>query len=278
MSIGRPKIAKEGNDKMLHFAMFESRQNRRSFWIGAAAVVFLQALFAGIGHLYLNNPDMEKMMKQMPQGMLEGFGIHPESFSTFEGWISSEPYTFYVLLLGFFAMNWSIGGIVKERDRQTAEFLFTLPRSRTAIYWAKWGSHVAQVIAISIAAYAATIIAGKVTDSLTDVGAVTSVAAAGLFIALAFMGIGYALTPWLSSERSGLSLGIGIVLLMFLFNLMAGFGDRLDWMAKISLFHLFDAFSLSQGGGMNAGAIVTAAALFALGSAAGWVALLKRDL
>ncbi|MFC5407049.1 ABC transporter permease subunit [Cohnella soli] len=263
---------------MLQFAKFESRQNRRGFWIGAVVVLALQALFAGMAKTYINNPDMEKLLKQMPQGMLEGFGIHPESFSTFEGWVASEPYTFYALLLGFFAMNWSIGSIVKERDRQTAEFLFTLPGSRTSIYWAKWCSHVLQVIAIAVAVIAITLSLGQATDTMKDAGAVTGLIVASTLIAFAFMGIGYAITPWLSSERTGLSLGIGVVLLMFLFNMLSGFGDNLGWLADISLFHLFDTFAISRGGSLSVGGVASAVGIFAAGSIAGWLALLKRDL
>ncbi|TJY44404.1 hypothetical protein E5161_03215 [Cohnella pontilimi] len=257
---------------------FEWRQNKRGFWIAFAVVVLLQAMFAGSAQSYIGNPSIGDMMKSMPQGMLEGFGIHPESLSTYEGWISGEPFTFFVLLLGFFAMNWAIGSIVKERDRQTAEFLFTLPRSRSEIYWSKWGAHLIQVLLVAVVSTATVLVLGASSGLMEHSGAVMAVTTSGFLTTLGFMGIGYALTPWLNSERGALSIGIGLVLLMFLFNMLASFGDNLSWLADLSLFHLFDPFALSQGSGMPAAPIATALALYAAGSLAGWVALLRRDL
>lgn len=263
---------------MLQMLRFEWRQNRRGFMIGAAVVLLLQAMFAGVAKIYLGNPDITALMEMMPKGMMEAFGMHPESLSSFEGWMSSEPYTFFVLLLGFFAMNWAIGSIVKERDRQTAEFLFTLPRGRSHIYWAKWGSHLLQVVIIVFLAVGVTLLFGTVTGSLESAGAIVNIVLAAFFVTLGFMGIGYAITPWLESERGALSLGVGIVLLMFLFNMLSGFDEKLNWMAEVSLFHLFDTFAISAGDGIGIRGILTSMILFAAGSAAGWVALLKRDL
>ncbi|OPA74192.1 hypothetical protein BVG16_23955 [Paenibacillus selenitireducens] len=50
---------------------------------------------------------------------------------------------------------------------------------------------------------------------MNNVVAVSSVMAAGLLIILGFMGIGYALTSWLTSERGAISQGIGILFLIF---------------------------------------------------------------
>lgn len=257
---------------------FEWRQNRRGFWIGFAVTVLLLALFAGTTESYIGNPDLAEMLKSMPQGMLEGFGIHPESLSTFEGWISGEPYTFFVLLLGFFAMNWAIGSIVKERDRQTAEFLFALPLSRSKIFWSKWGAHLLQVLIIGLVSAGVVLLLGAATDTLRYADRVVEVMASGLLTTLAFMGIGYALTPWLNSERGTMSIGIGLVLLMFLFNMLSSFSNNLNWLASLSLFHLFDPFAVSQGEGLATGGVAVSLLMYALGSLAGWVALVRRDL
>jgi ABC-2 type transport system permease protein len=263
---------------MLKFFQFEWRQTRRGFLIGSLVIILLQAMFAGMGHLYIGNPDIAELMKSMPQGLMEGFGIHLESLSTFEGWMASEPYTFYSLLLGFFAMNWAAGSVAKERDRKTAEFLFSLPRSRTHVFWSKWAANVSQIVLIGALAIAVVLALGSVTGAMVQAGAVADVLIAGLFVTLGLMGIGYAVSPWLESERVSLSIGLGIVLLMFLFNLLSSFDERLNWLAKLSLFHLFDAFAVSQGGGLAAGGISISLLLLVIGSAAGWLALLKRDL
>lgn len=146
-------------------------------------------------------------------------------------------------------MSWAIGSIAKERDRHTSEFLFTLPYSRTSIYWAKWLAHICQVMVIAVVSTGIVLLIGRFNGMLNAPWAVTDVMLAGLLTSLAFMGIGFALSPWLNSERGALSIGIGIVSIMFLLHIIAGLNDSFMWMGKANLFHLFDAAAISRGMG-----------------------------
>ncbi|WP_082112310.1 ABC transporter permease subunit [Paenibacillus sp. DMB20] len=185
---------------------------------------------------------------------------------------------FFLLLLGFFSMSWAIGSIVKERDRLTAEFLFTLPYSRTSIFWAKWLAHICQVIAVAVVSAGIVLLIGNFIGMLNAPWAVTNVMLAGLLTSLAFMGIGFALSPWLNSERGALSIGIGIVSIMFLYNIIAGLNDSFMWMAKANLFNLFDAAAISGGEGLPMASVFGALGLLAAGSCAGWAGIVQRDL
>jgi ABC-type transport system involved in multi-copper enzyme maturation permease subunit len=234
---------------------FEWRQNKRSFWVALAVVGLLQAIPALAAKSYIN-----------------------EGLSTFEEWVSGQPYMFFLLLLGFFSISWAFGSIVKERDRQTAEFMFTLPRSRTSIYLSKWLAQVLQVVVIAVLSTGIVLLIGKTSNMLNDPWAVSAIMLAGFLTSLAFMGIGFALTPWLNSERGALSIGIGIVSLMFLFNILSSLNENMNWLASLSLFNLFDAISISQGKGLPILSSIGALVLFIAGSFAGWVAVIRRDL
>lgn len=249
---------------------FELRQNKRSFWAALLLIGLLQAIPAAAA-----KSNIENMNKKL---QVESLDSHQESLSTFEGWVSGQPFTFFLLLLGFFSMSWAVGSIVKERERQTGEFLFALPRSRTSIYLAKWIARLLQVLVIAIITTGIVLLIGEATDMLNDPWAVSGVMLAGLLTSLAFMGIGFALTPWLNSERGALSIGIGIVSLMFLFNILSGLNDNFNWMSSISLFNLFDAFAISQGEGLSIYSVAGALVLFAAGSFMGWGATVRRDL
>jgi hypothetical protein len=65
---------------------------------------------------------------------------------------------------------------------------------------------------------------------------------------------------------------------MFLFNLLSGFSDNLNWLANLSLFHLFDPFAVSQGEGLATDGVAFSLVLYAVGSLSGWLALVRRDL
>jgi len=243
---------------------YELTQNRRSFWIALLFIGLLQAIPAAASKSYLES-----------EGRLASFA---ENLSTFEGWVSGQPFTFFLLLLGFFSMSWAIGSIVKERDRHSVEFLFTLPYSRTSIYWAKWLAHISQVIIIAAVSTGIVLLIGKSLGMLNTPWAVTNIMLAGLLTSLAFMGVGFAISPWLNSERGALSIGIGIVAIMFLFNILSGMNKSFILMAKANLFQLFDAASLSVGEGLPVLSVSCALGLLVAGSCAGWAGIVRRDL
>ncbi|MFF2910664.1 ABC transporter permease subunit [Paenibacillus sp. NPDC057934] len=244
----------------------EWQQNKRSFWIALCVIAALQAIPAAASKAYLDS--------QIYSGTDR---VGSATLSTFEGWMAGQPFMFFVLLLGCFAINWSIGSIVKERDRQTAEFLFSTPRSRTDVYLAKCAAHVVKVVIIAGVSTVIVLLIGKSLGVMNDVVAVSSVMVAGLLIILGFMGIGYALTSWLSSERGALSLGIGIVFLMFLLYMLSDL-TALKWMGGLSLFKLFDVYAISQGDGIAWGSVIGALAVFLIGGCVGWGRLVQRDL
>lgn len=249
---------------------YEFNQNKRSFWIALFVVGLLQAIPAAASKSYL-----ESVKINMQEEQLENY---TENLSTFEQWVSGQPFTFFLLLLGFFSMSWAIGSIVKERDRHTMEFLFTLPYSRTSIYWGKWLAHIYQVIVIAAVSTGIVLLIGNFIGMLNAPRAVTNVMLAGLLTSLAFMGIGFALSPWLNSERGALSIGIGIVSIMFLLNILTGLNESFMWMAKANLFNLFDAAAISEGKGLSITSVFGALGLFVAGSCAGWAGIVQRDL
>jgi len=244
----------------------EWRQNKRSFWIALCVIAVLQAIPAAASKAYLDS--------QINSGTDH---IGSSALSTFEGWMAGQPFMFFVLLLGCFAINWSIGSIVKERDRQTAEFLFATPHSRTNIYLAKCAAHVVKVVMIASISTGIVLLIGKGLGVMNDVAAVSGVMAAGLMIILGFMGIGYALTSWLNSERGALMLGIGIVFLMFLLYMLSDL-TSLEWLGAVSLFNLFDVNAISRGSGLSWSSVIGALAVFLIGGCVGWMKLVHRDL
>ncbi|KKO53956.1 hypothetical protein XI25_10325 [Paenibacillus sp. DMB20] len=66
---------------------YEMNQNKRSFWIALSVVGLLQAIPAAASKSYL-----ESVKKKMQDGRLENYS---ENLTTFEGWVSGQPFTFF---------------------------------------------------------------------------------------------------------------------------------------------------------------------------------------
>ncbi|MNO83601.1 ABC-2 family transporter protein [compost metagenome] len=261
---------------MRNLIAIEFRQSRISFWIALVLIVALQAIPAVAAKSYIeNNNKKDAIVGEVQSGEIATVN---DMLSTFEGWVSGQPFTFLLLIFGSFAMNWAINSIVKEKDRKTMEFLFAMPHSRTSIYLAKWITTVIQVLIISVSFSGIVLLVGKGTNIMNNPWAVCGVMLAGLLTTLSFMGIGFLLTPWLKTERGALSAGIGIVFAMFLFSVLSSLQEKMNWLSGISLFNLFDAYSISQGNGLSLNAVIVAIVIFLVGSVAGWLKLIRQDL
>lgn len=212
---------------------------KRGWVISAMVILLFQLMFSGFSDMYMNNPDVIKMIETMPPALLEGFGMDAEMMTTYEGWMGGEPYTFYVLLLGSFAAIWASSSIAKEKDQQTGEFLFSLPYSRGQIFASKAAAHFIQVTVVFLLNFMLVLGGGWLFSTVKSAGTLLLLSASGYLTALAFAGIGYAVTAFLSSERAAMSFGIGVVIIMFLLNLLSALNDKINWLANFSLFHVF---------------------------------------
>jgi hypothetical protein len=92
------------------------------------------------------------------------------------------------------------------------------------------------------------------------------------------MGIGYVITIFLKSERAALSLGIGIVLVSFLLNLVAGMSEQLDRMADLSLFTAFSTEHIVTKHSLTAGGVIVTLGIYVCGIALGAAIFKRQDI
>jgi len=257
---------------------YEWRTNRRSFFIWAGIIIVFQMMFAGIGDMYTSNKSLLDALKQFPPALLEGFGMHVEMFGSFEGWMAGEPLVFYMMLLGIFAAMWAASTVARERDRGTVDFMFTLPASRGQLFLGKACAHLLAFLLIAAVSYGVTVWFGHLFSTVADAGLLLTYSIAGLLAALAFAGVGYVMTVFVTSERTGMSLSIGIVILSFLFHLLSGMEKSLAWMSDISLFTVFNGKDLFDAGSLPWEGVFITIGIYAGGLLFGWLVLSKRDL
>lgn len=100
----------------------------------------------------------------------------------------------------------------------------------------------------------------------------------GYLLVLLFMGIGYALTSWFSSDRTAVAVGAGVAVLAFLLKLLSGSSEMMHKVSSISPYRLFDALDIVRGGGLTAVSWVVTLGLYAAGTAIGVLMLKRRDI
>lgn len=258
--------------------LLEWRLSRRGWIIAATVVLSFLAMFAGLADIYTSNDDLMLLVESYPPALLAAVGIDPAALSTFEGWMSTQPYMFYTLLLGVFGTIWAAASIAKERDRETAEWLFALPYSRTQIYCSKAMTHWLEVTGVYVLGIAVTLGFGYLTTDVTAPMTIVLLLTAGYFTVLAFSGIGFALTAAIRSERSAISAAAGLVMISFLLNLLNGMDESVRWLANFSLFQAFDASSIHKEGVLTPSALATTVGIYLAGLTVGWALLRRQDI
>lgn len=254
----------------------ELRQNRRGFYTCLLLTLIFIVLLLGKAEAYINNPDMEKLVQGLPEGLLKAFGIQIKTLRSFDGFLATQVFPYFIVVLSSFAAAWAGGSIAKERDRGTYEHLFALPYSRSTIFWSKAAAHWMHMTIVYVLSTLLLLLLAQASGQVEHLGDTLRLLWMGYLLTLSLMGIGYGLTSWVSSAAA--SVGAGIAVLAFLLNLLSGSSEMMEKLSVISPYRLFDAFDIVKGGGIPAVAWIVMLGMYAAGTAAGIVILKRRDL
>jgi len=255
----------------------ELKSLRISFLVGTLVLLIYQFALGAMADSFMENSGMMELL-QSKSGILESFGIEASMMFSYEGWIGAQPHTLFVLLLSAFSAIWAGSCISRERDRGTAEYLFSLPYTRKEIFFSKAAAHLLLVTTIALLTFFVNWVAGEWFSSVSDVGILLRLAIAGFCVALAFLGIGYLLTFWLTSERAATSIGIGLVLIMFFMGLLSTVQGTAAKLANASLFQLFPPSRIVQETSLTGTGLLITVGLYAVGLAVAVWGLGRQDI
>lgn len=251
---------------------------RKNLFTWTVIIAGLMAIFTVSTTMVLDNEGIVELLENYPQALLDSFNINLESFTTFEGWMASEPYVFLVMLLGSFAIALSATSICREIDQRTGEFLFVTPLSRKTIFWAKAAAHFMQITFVFLIICAVVFLVGSAICEVANPTGLWLVLLSAYFIVLAATGIGYIISCLLDNERTALSLGVGFVLLSFLFKTLSGMDGFIGSLSKLSLLKLFDVFSILEQNAFAASSLALTLGFYFLGLVVGSEILARKNL
>jgi len=90
------------------------------------------ALFPSISKSF---GQLESYINTFPKGFLDAFGLDAKTFTTFEGYIGSEQFTFvWPIMIIAMMISFAGGAIAGEIEKGTIEILLSEPISRLKIF------------------------------------------------------------------------------------------------------------------------------------------------
>jgi ABC-2 type transport system permease protein len=222
----------------MNILMQELRFHRTSFLIWGFVLFAVSFLFLASFAAYEIDESFVEIIDTLPDAIKSAFYLDVLNIAEIHGYFAGNTYTYLVILASIYSVMMASGLFSKEIDRRTAEFLYTRPVKRSTIFFEKLLSMLIHITGVHLFILAGIMVTlWAVLDepySLTIfIGLIV-----GLWLAsLAVGGIGLLISTLVTSERKGLTIGIAIVLLSYLFHILSGLADVLEGIKYLSFFY-----------------------------------------
>ncbi len=218
------------------------KDRRRSLIIYClSAILFIWMYVALFPTLEGSLEALKSYIESFPEGVLSVFGIDAEIFTTFEGYIGSEQYTFVwpimMMLLMISFSSWMIAG---EIERGSIEILLSQPISRVKIFFARYLAGVFNLLIFVIASIAPLFPMVALYDISIKSENFIKLGILGFLLGLAIFGTSTLFSVILNERGKANFIPAGILIFMYVLNIIAGLKESLENLRYLSFFYYFN--------------------------------------
>lgn len=248
-----------------------------SFTAGSVAFLLLYVLiYPSFQH---ETAKFNELLQSYPKAVLKAFNIENLQFSSIEGYVSAEHFSFvWPLLAIFLAIGTAGNSIAGEIEKGTIALTLSMPIKRSKIYLAKISSGIVSISAFAVITILALIPLSWINGVTVHYNHVVKVAILGTFFALAIYCLATMFSA-LSSEKSKVYFWTGGILVsMYVANIVSGLVNSLKDLQYVSLFHYFAADKAIVQGIINMQSIAVFTVLSLLSLLIGYLIFIKRDI
>lgn len=218
----------------------ELRSNLKSMIIWSVAIALLVSVWMIEYKSFAGNPAMDDFLVSMPQGMLAALGMQDFTLGNLNGYIGSISLYLY-LLLGMQAILLGSSIISKEERDRTAEYLFTLPISRSKVIVGKTISAIINLAILNIITLISMILSTMSYDKGEDYYSFIGIIFVSIFIIqMIFLSIGMFVSSVNKRHKKSTNISVAILMITFLISSLINMVDSVDFLKYITPFKYFD--------------------------------------
>lgn len=206
----------------------------------------------------------------------DAFGMSQLSIATMTGYYATEVGTIHGLGGAMFAALVSTVMLSKEEDGHTSEFLLTLPVSREKVVMAKWLAIMTNIILFNMLCTAVYVAGFGLAGEEIPVREFVLYHVMQVMMQTELAAICFGVSACLKKNRVGL--GLGIVLLLYAYDLMARVIPDLSEYQIISPFSYANASDIMSTGEGSGVAAALGAVVLIVGLGAAFLCYVRRDL
>lgn len=255
----------------------ELKMNLTSFLIWLAGVL---AMSAGCIFLF---PLIDESMADMSDafasmgGFSAAFGMDKLPITTLEGFFGTEIGTIFALGSGMYAALLGISALSKEESAHTAEFLHTLTLGRCGIVSGKLFSVLTYLVLFDLTAFGVFVGSAALIGESLSLKCLASYIAAQLAAQLEIASVCFGLSAY--SKRSGLGLGLGVALVLYVLDIIARITDKAEFLKNITPFSFSNATDIFVGdGAVEALPLCIGVCVTVIGIAAAYIVYRRKDI
>jgi ABC-2 type transport system permease protein len=188
---------------------------------------------------------MKSLIDSFPKAFLDAFGFDPDSFMTFEGFIGSEQFTFiWPIMMITLTISFAGGAIAEEIEKGTIEILLSQSISRIKIFLGKFFAGVAAIVLYVIASIGCIFPLTKIYDITIKSENFLKLGFLCICFGLAIYGLSLLFSAVFSEKGKANFMPAGILILMYVINILAGLQESLRNLKYFSFFYYFNPSKL----------------------------------
>jgi ABC-2 type transport system permease protein len=222
----------------------ELKSNLRSLLIWGFIIVLFSLIGFSKFSAYEGNPEMLKILNDMPQAFVEMLNLETFNLTTVTGFLGAM-FSYFALLLSVAAIMWGSDIITKEERDKTVEFSLTLPVTRGKLIIAKSLAAWMNCIGLLIITWAITLINASKYQPDSKFYQFLSLLILALFILeMIFLAIGILLGCAMKQYKLASSVAVALILVTYFLSIIAGLNKNLDFLKYLSPFSYFNPVQL----------------------------------
>lgn len=183
-----------------------------------------------------------ELIENYPEEFLRAFGIDKNSvFDTLESFVAVENYSLmWPLLLIVLTISYGTSTIAGEIEKGTIEILLSLPVSRSVLYLSKYVAGLTLVILFTLISISAVPFFAWIYNIECSWEGQMALVGLGGLLGSALLGLSMMVSSYFSERGKASAVVAGIVIVMYILNLLATLQDQYESLKYLSFFYYYD--------------------------------------
>jgi ABC-2 type transport system permease protein len=256
------------------------KDRRTTLIIYCVVVVLMMWMYVALFPIMKDQGEkLEEVFKLYPPAFIEAFNLNIKTFITLEGFLSMEQFSLiWPIFAIIIAVSLAGSSLAGEIEKGTMELLLSQPISRIKIFLSKYLAGILiMLIFVIVSIYAVAPIAAvhKIDYPIENFAKFSIIA---FMFLLAINGISMFFASLFSQKGKVYFISAGIVVTMYVANIVANIKESLNDLKFLSFFYYYDSAKILIGGNIDNWSYLVFLGIAVIFTVLGAIIFIKRDV